>query len=130
MGEARLVLIVEGDRQVREFQEFFLRRAGLQVEFADDGVSALERARIDCPRVIITEILIPKLDGLSLCRQLRADPLTAHIPVIVFSILAASARADEAGARAFLRKPIVESTFITTVQDVMAGEPAAMMEMQ
>lgn len=130
MGEARRVLIVERDQHVRSFQEFFLERAGLQVEFAEDGASALEQARLNPPAVVVTEILVPKLDGLSLCRQLRADALTSHIPVIVFSILAASARADEAGARAFLRKPIVESTFVTTVQDVMAGEPAAMMEMQ
>lgn len=130
MAEARRVLIVERDHHVREFQEFFLERAGLRVEFAEDGASALEQARTNPPAVVVTEILVPKLDGLSLCRQLRADPLTSHIPVIVFSILAASARAGEAGAQAFLRKPLVGSTFVTTVQDVMAGEPAAMMEMQ
>jgi CheY-like chemotaxis protein len=85
---------------------------GFVVEFADDGEAALERARLDLPALVVTEILIPKLDGLALCRRLRDDPLTREIPVLVFSILAAEGRAREAGRRAFLRKPLVDSIFV------------------
>jgi CheY-like chemotaxis protein len=126
----RTVLIAERDQNVRELQRFFLEKAGFSVDFADDGEAALERARLTLPAAVVTEILIPRLDGLALCRRLREDPLTARIPVIVFSILAAAARASEAGARAFLRKPFVESTFVVAVQELVAAHPSAALEEQ
>ena len=125
-----MILIAERDQNVRELQKFFLDKAGFTVEFAADGQSALTRARHLLPSVVITEILLPKLDGLTLCRRLQDDPVTRHIPVIVFSILAAAARAQEAGARAYLRKPLIESIFIATVQELTAAKPPAMMEQQ
>ena len=124
------ILVAERDQQVRQLQRFFLERAGYAVEFADDGSAALERARISRPVLVVTEILLPKLDGLSLCRRLREDSTTADIPVVVFSMLAAGARAGEAGARAFLRKPLIESVFLAAVRDALATQPSPSMEQQ
>lgn len=119
--DTRVILIAERDQQVRRLQEHFLTRAGFAVEFADDGAAALERARLGPPALIITEILLPRLDGLALCRRLREDPLTREIPVLVFSILAADTRASEAGASAFLRKPLVDSTFLAAIRPLVAA---------
>jgi CheY-like chemotaxis protein len=124
----RQILIAERDRSVRELQQFFLERAGFVVEFADDGAAALEHARLTPPALVVTEILLPKLDGLTLCRRLRDDPATRDVPVVVFSILTAAARAAEAGARAFLRKPFVESTFVAAVQHAIAVQPTGTQE--
>ena len=129
-GEGRLVLIVERDRSVRELQSHFLKQTGLGVEFVEDGESALERARRIAPALVITEILIPKIDGLTLCRHLRDDPSTHDIPVIVFSILAAAARASEAGAKAFLRKPFIESLFLAAVDAVITPRTNVTLEQQ
>jgi two-component system cell cycle response regulator len=126
----RLVLIAERDQNVRALQGFFLGKAGFVVEFADDGAAALERARLAQPALIVTEILIPKIDGLTLCRRLHEDPATRHVPVIVFSILAAAARASDAGARAFLRKPIVEATFVAAARLATSAQPSVVMEQQ
>ena len=126
----RVVLIAERDQTVRELQQFFLDQAGFAVEFADDGEAALERARRDPPALVVTEILIPRVDGLALCRQLREDPRTCGVPVIVFSILSAAARAAEAGASAFLRKPLVESAFVGAVRNLAAPRPTEQMEEQ
>jgi two-component system response regulator MprA len=123
------ILIAERDRTVRELQEFFLTRAGFAVEFADDGQAALDRAPVLLPALVVTEILIPRIDGLALCRRLREDPATAGIPVVVFSILAAAPRATEAGAAAFLRKPFVESVFVAAVTSLVPA-PSAVMEEQ
>jgi len=120
-----LILIVERDRTVRELQLLFLNRAGFAVEFADDGQCALDRVRREAPAVLITEILIPKIDGLTLCRLVRNDAAIRDVPVIVFSILAAAARASDAGATAFLRKPLVESTFLAAITGVMMNANAA-----
>jgi CheY-like chemotaxis protein len=114
-----LILIAERDRNVRELQLFFLTRAGFAVEFADDGQCALDRMLEKPPALLITEILIPKIDGLTLCRLVRNDAALGNVPVIVFSILAAAARATDAGAAAFLRKPLVESTFLAAINGVM-----------
>ena len=129
-SQRALILIAERDLHVRELQRFFLERADLVVEFADDGLAAFERARLTHPALVVTEILLPKRDGLTLCRQLRQDPLTRNVPVVVFSILSAAARAAEAGATAFLRKPLVETTFLATVQNAIAAQPTSILEPQ
>ncbi len=129
-GPTPLVLIAERDQIVRELQQYFLSKAGFAVEFVDDGQAAFERARVARPSLIVTEVLIPKLDGLALCRRLREDPLTKEIPVIVFSILAAAARAAEAGANACLRKPLVESVFVAAVQSLIEVQPTKVLEEQ
>jgi len=126
----RVVLIAERDRTVRELQEHFLREAGFVAEFVDDGVSALAQARLILPIAVVTEIMIPQMDGLTLCRRLGDDPITRDIPVVVFSILSAAARAEDAGAKAFLRKPIVGSVFIATLEQLIAAQPNAAKEQQ
>ena len=123
-----LILVVERDPHVRELEAHFLQGAGFSVEFAQDGYAALEQARQLHPDIIITEILVPKLDGLALCRQLKADAATRDISVVIFSILAASGRAKEAGADAFLMKPLAEHRLITTVQGLLEQRSRAVEE--
>jgi CheY-like chemotaxis protein len=114
------ILVVERDPHVRVLETLFLTEAGYTVEFADDGASALEQARQLRPDLLITEIMVPKLDGLALCRLLKGDPATQGIMVLIFSILTASARARDAGADAFLRKPLAEQKLVDTVEQLMA----------
>lgn len=127
-GLEPIIVIAERDPHVREFQALFLSRAGYAVEFADDGQMALDRASLIVPALLVTEILIPKVDGLTLCRLVRADALLADLPLLVFSILAAGTRAREAGATAFLRKPLVESTFLAEVAGAIATRTPSLME--
>lgn len=120
IGKRRaIILVVERDPHIRELEEHFLLEAGYAVEFARDGESALDQVRRIVPDILITEILVPALDGLALCRRLRAEPATRDIAVLIFSILAAAARAREAGADAFLRKPLAERALISTVQRLL-----------
>ena len=118
-GRRMLILVVERDPHIRELEAHFLAEAGYAVEFATDGRDALEQAQQRLPDIIITEILVPKLDGLALCRQLKADPKTRSITVLIFSILAAQSRAAEAGADAFLLKPLAEHRLVGTVETLM-----------
>lgn len=117
-----LILVVERDPHVRELESYFLERAGYGVDFAENGEEALAKARSARPDLLITEILVPALDGLALCREIRRDPDTAGMRVLVFSILAASARAEEAGADAFLLKPLAERRLVETVERLLALE--------
>ena len=128
MSRRAIILVVERDPHVRELESYFLEEAGYGVEFAEDGVAALELARSIQPRIVITEILVPKLDGLALCRMLKEEADTRHITVLIFSVLLAADRAREAGADAFLRKPLAERHLVDTVRALLAkhdGMPSA-----
>jgi len=115
-----LILAVERDPQIRTLERYFLEQAGFQVEFADNGEQALEQARLLLPDILISEILVPRLDGLSVCRRLKADAATRHIAVLIFSILAAEDRALEAGADAFLRKPLDDTRLVRSIEQLLA----------
>src|SRR4030095_3816747 len=115
-----LILVVERNRVVQRLEKYFLEQAGYAVEFAADGLLALERAKQLKPEILVTEILVPKLDGLSLCRELKSDPTTRQILVLIFSHLQAEDRAREVGADAFLVKPLNEERLIETVQSLIA----------
>lgn len=117
-----LILVVERDPHVRELEAYFLNEAGYAVEFTDDGESALARARQLRPAIVVTEVLVPGLDGLALCRRLKQDAETKHIMVLIFSILAARTRATEAGADAFLMKPLSENLLVQTVRELLAQQ--------
>jgi CheY-like chemotaxis protein len=115
-----LILVVERNPVVQQLERFFLEQAGYTVEFASDGMYALERARQLRPRIVVTEIMVPALDGLSLCRMLKSDPKTAHARVLIFSHLHADDRAREVGADAFLLKPFDEELLIQTVEKLIS----------
>jgi CheY-like chemotaxis protein len=114
-----LILVVERDPHIKTLERFFLEQAGFRVEFVDDGARGLERARDLQPHLLITEIMLPGIDGLAVCRALKSDPMTRDIPVLVFSILAAEERALEAGADAFLRKPLDDVRLVDTVSKML-----------
>lgn len=114
-----IILVVDRDPNIRELELHFLQEAGFSVEFAQDGSAALEKALEIVPDILVTEILVPALDGLALCRRLKADPRTRDVAVLVFSILSAGDRAREAGADAFLLKPLAGGTLVGLVQELL-----------
>jgi len=124
-GRRALILVVERDPHVRALERFFLEEAGFAVDFAVDGHAALDRARSARPAILVSEILVPGLDGLSVCRALKRDPATRQIAVLIFSILSAEERALEAGADAFLRKPLNEMRLVESVRFLVARHLAS-----
>lgn len=119
-GRNVLILVVERDPHVRELERYFLEEAGFAVQFAEDGDEALALAQSTHPDLVITEILVPRMDGLALCREIRRDEGLRETEVLVFSILAAADRAEEAGACAFLRKPLAERSLLSTVREILS----------
>ena len=115
-----IILVVERDPSIRDLEAYFLNEAGFAVEFAADGAAALEQAQRIRPDIIITEVLVPKLDGLSLCRRVKSDANLSGTVVLIFSILAVQSRAKEAGADAFLMKPLAEQRLVDTVRQLLA----------
>ena len=125
-----IILVVDRDPHVRDLESHFLHQVGYSVGFAEDGEAALQQALKAIPDIIITEILVPVLDGLALCRRIKADPRTRDVAVLVFSILAAEGRAREAGADAFLLKPLAEHTLVETVRGVLEARNSRVRRVQ
>ncbi len=115
-----LILVVERDPHVQKLERFFLEEAGFAVVFAADGAQALDLARAHAPQIVITEVLVPGLDGLTLCRRLKAEAIARPPVVVVLSLLRVEGRAKEAGADAVLLKPLDDDLLIATVSDLLA----------
>ena len=79
------VLFVEDDVTVAQMYRLKLELDGYLVDIAADGVTALEKARASRPDIIFLDIRLPKLDGLAVLEHLRADAVTARIPVVILS---------------------------------------------
>ena len=103
-----LVLVVEDDPETRQFYSEALRREGFAVEQAHNGHQALHKALEMDPDLILTDIAVPGIDGIELCRRLRADSRTHDIPVLAISGYVDRQYADRArmaGADQMLAKP-------------------------
>lgn len=121
------ILIVEDIAAVRELLEVQLRLRGYGVVTARDGQEALEQLATLHPAVIVTDILMPRVDGFALAHRLRAQTDTAGIPIIFLSATYVSAD-DEAfalhlGALRFLPKPVDADELFVAVADALTGQP-------
>ena len=117
------ILVVEDTPSVRELLEVTLRFKGYPVVAAGNGQEALEMVAQQRPAIIITDILMPKMDGYALVHNLRKNPLTAQIPVIFVSATYVTnedkAFALSLGAVRFIEKPIDTEDFLLTVAEIL-----------
>jgi adenylate cyclase len=105
---AERILVVDDQRTNAEMVSGLLRNLGYEVDLALDGHEALELVREKGPDLVISDILMPGLDGYELCRRLRANAATALLPVILVTGVEQTERIKgvEAGADDFLAKPV------------------------
>ena len=96
---SRYILVAEDESDLRELLRLALEGAGHSVRAAADGAVALELARRDTPRLVVTDLRMPVMDGLELIRALREDGKLQRVPVVLFTAYAQSdPRVGEAGA--------------------------------
>ena len=98
----RRILIVDDESNMRFFLRMVFETEGYEVIEAHHGGAALERARDAEPDLIVTDLVMPVMNGRELIQRLRADAETAEIPILAIT---AAASTDVAGADAALRKP-------------------------
>lgn len=111
-----LVLVVEDDPQTGELLGLWLNDASYRVARAFDGEQALRLARELKPYVITLDILLPKVDGWQVLQELKSDPATRDIPVIIISILERSRRGMELGAVDYFVKPIEKKELLCRLE--------------
>lgn len=116
------ILVVDDEAAIRELIVFNLQAAGYKTAEAVDGAAALEAAAGGCYDLVVLDIMLPKLDGLEVCRRLKGDQRTAGIPVIMLT--AKSEEIDkilglELGADDYLTKPFSPRELAARVKAVL-----------
>ena len=122
-GERFSVLLVEDDRSLRRYLEIVLKRAGYQVISAGDGLEAMKVALGSSVDIVVTDAMMPHLNGYELCRFLRNSPQLAHIPIILLSALERAEGSQETTrVDAFLAKPVSPEELLECLQRLLVRE--------
>jgi CheY-like chemotaxis protein len=118
-GEGRCVLLVEDDPALRRYLEVVLQRAGYSVLSAGDGLEAMKFLLSDRVDVIVTDALMPNLDGYELCRFVRSSQYLSHLPIILLSALDPRNSTDESEqVNVFLSKPVSPEDLLASISKV------------
>jgi DNA-binding response OmpR family regulator len=116
------VLLVEDERDIADLVRYHVEKAGMRFVHASDGASALRLARAELPDVALLDLVLPELDGLEVCRQLRRDLGTRRLPIIMLT-----ARGEEVdrvvglelGADDYVVKPFSPRELLARIRAVL-----------
>ena len=116
------ILVVDDEEDILELVEYNLAKEGYDVACADTGEQALALARAELPDLILLDLMLPGVDGLDVCRLLKNDDKTAHVPIIMLT--AKSEEADvvtglEMGADDYITKPFSPRVLAARVKTVL-----------
>ena len=100
-----------------------MNREGFNVDTAAGGLAGLERARASRPEVIILDVMMPDLDGLSVLQRLKVDPLLADIPVVMLTMVDDKGRGFTLGASDYLTKPIDRDRLAAVLRKYIKEQP-------
>ncbi len=113
------ILIVEDEESLLKLESILLTSKGYNVEGVRDGQSALDSMANMKPDLVLLDIMIPEIDGFEVCRQIKANEATRHIPVIILSAKKSKESlimAEQAGADWYITKPFKSAMVIETIQ--------------
>ncbi len=121
------ILIVDDEPMTRNLLRLMLERAGFRILEAEDGLQALKVVAAQSPDLLILDVMMPNMDGITVCETLRAEAETAVLPVILLSARTSSEAVRlglAAGADRYLSKPISREELIRNIHEVMQGIPS------
>ena len=121
------ILIVDDEPEFAELLRYQLQDQRFEFEYAPRGMDALNKVSLAQPDVVLLDVLLPDLDGLTLCEILCRQPGTRRLPVILISALDTTATRTagrEAGAHAFLGKPVDFAQLKRLLETVLSETPA------
>jgi diguanylate cyclase (GGDEF)-like protein len=117
------ILLAEDSPTQAERLRWVLERSGLAVTLARNGDEALVRIAASRPALVVSDVMMPGMDGYELCRQIRQDPLTAEIPVVLLTALSEASdvmRGLSAGASDFVAKAAGEASLVARINRVLS----------
>jgi len=116
------ILVVDDEEHIRKIVKFQLEKAGYTVETARDGAEALEIIQKSPPDLILLDLMMPKMDGYEVCKRLKNNYQTSHIPIIMVtakSNLEDKLQGFEGGANDYIAKPFAISELLLRVRNVL-----------
>jgi DNA-binding response OmpR family regulator len=119
------ILIVDDEPEFAELLEYRLADCGFEFKTATNSTDALNLAWENPPDLILLDLLLPDLDGLSVCEIFARHPATQHIPIIMITAVGSDTTrfsAQVAGARQFFSKPVDFAELRTSIQDLLRGD--------
>ena len=119
----KTILYIEDNEFNRKMVRQLLARTSYRLTEAEDGEAGVAAARQTPPDLILMDIQLPRLSGLDATRQLRADPRTAGVPIIVVTSFALSGdeqKARDAGATAYIAKPYSPRDLLAKIREILA----------
>lgn len=122
---SKSVLLVDDEEMTRTLLRLMLKGTGLTIYEAEDGFVALQQVEAHKPDIMILDVMMPGMDGLTVCCTLRSQPQTADLPVIMLSAKTTPTAIQDgldAGANKYLTKPVGFKELLSNIQDVL-GEP-------
>ena len=117
-----VILVVDDNRENLELLEAYLEDINCKTIAAYDGPEALEIIKKDNPDLILLDIMMPKMSGFEVCRRVKNDPSTAHIPIIMVTALnefGDMQRAVDCGTDDFVSKPVNKLEMLTRVKTML-----------
>jgi two-component system, OmpR family, phosphate regulon response regulator PhoB len=121
-GAGRKILVVEDESDVADLLTLNFRKAGFKTSMAADGASGLQKAREDRPDFIVLDLMLPKMSGLEVCKILKNDAATSHIPILMLT-----AKAEEIdrivglefGADDYVTKPFSPREILLRIRAIL-----------
>ncbi|MDH4025739.1 MAG: response regulator [Desulfuromonadales bacterium] len=117
------ILIVEDEEHLLELESLLLSTKGYEVKGVLDGPSALELVASMKPDLILLDIMLPVMDGFEVCRQIKANEATRHIPVVMLSAKKSKedlVKAEQVGADRYITKPFKSAMVIEIIQRLLS----------
>ena len=119
------ILVVEDDAVMCRTLCRLLQAQGYEARFAPDGSQAICRAKAEPPDLVLLDLNLPDMDGLVVCKTLRADPRTAHVPIIVLTArdgIENERKSRAAGASEYVSKPFDVHTLLGQVDSFITSQ--------
>ena len=116
------ILIIDDHPETSSIVATILQSQGFNTENARSGLTGLSAAETDPPDLILLDVMMPDMDGIEVCRRLRATPVTEKIPIIMFTSLAEAndkRKGFDAGANDYLIKPTHPNELIRRVEEIL-----------
>jgi CheY-like chemotaxis protein len=120
-----MILIVDDDAAMAETCSMMLESHGFDVDVAISGAEALTRIKSATHELLISDCVMPGMSGIELSEQIRADPLTAQLPILLMSGSLRCDIASGASYDAFLRKPFLAESLLVEVRKLVGGADAS-----
>ncbi len=124
---ATRILVVDDEVGALTLIGIMLERGGFEVLKAQDAYTALDMLKNEIPDLIVLDVMMPGMDGIELCRHIRAMPSTSHIPVLILSARGDAESVEQgmqAGANDYLSKPILHHDLITKIREILQANSA------